>query len=57
MDEKTIEVKDSESVATLECPHCKKKFWAKIGHAIKETGKIAVELGVSNLGAFGGSNE
>jgi hypothetical protein len=26
------------------CPHCKKGFWAKFGHVLKEVGIAAVEV-------------
>lgn len=32
----------------VECPHCKKKFWHKIGDAFKKAGEGALEV-VANV--------
>jgi hypothetical protein len=38
----------------VECPHCHKHFFHKIGHALEEVAETAIDIGLSGTGAFGG---
>jgi len=49
----------TETKLPVICPHCKKGFWAKFGHVLKEVGITAAETAVeiaapSNFGGSGG---
>lgn len=35
------------------CPHCHKKFFQKIKQGLITVGEAVLEVGLSNLGAFG----